>query len=106
MDELPQEKSKAVVSVEKEWPQKDMVEFKDVCIKYRPNTDTVLNQVSLKIESGQKVKVVGRTGAGKSTLCITLSIIVEACRGSIVLDGVDISKVDLQILRQIITIIQ
>ena len=82
-----------------------MVEFKDVSMKYRPNTETVLNKVSFKIESGQKVGVVGRTGAGKSTLCITLSRIVEAFGGSIEIDGVDISKVDLQILRQKITVI-
>jgi len=46
-----------------------------------------------------KVGVVGRTGAGKSTICISLSRIVELFEGHIEIDGVDISKVDLQVLR-------
>jgi ABC-type multidrug transport system fused ATPase/permease subunit len=52
-----------------------------------------------------KVGVVGRTGAGKSTICISLSRIVELFGGCIVIDGVDIGKCDLQKLREKVTVI-
>jgi ATP-binding cassette, subfamily C (CFTR/MRP), member 1 len=66
---------------------------------------TVLNGLSLKIKPGEKVGVVGRTGAGKSTLGLTLSRIMELQSGSIKIDGVDISRVDLDFLRSKITVI-
>ena len=52
-----------------------------------------------------KVGVVGRTGAGKSTLGLTLSRIIELESGAILIDGVDISKVDLHLLRSKVTVI-
>ena len=74
-------------------------------MRYRPNTDVVLSTVSFKIESGMKVGVVGRTGAGKSSMGITMSRIVELLEGCIEIDGVDISKVELKNLRKKITVI-
>lgn len=71
------------------------MEFKNVFLRYRPGTEIVLNNLSFKVEPGTKVGVVGRTGAGKSTICLSLSRIVELERGSIEIDGVDIGKVDL-----------
>lgn len=52
-----------------------------------------------------KVGVVGRTGAGKSTICLSISRIVELCGGRIEIDGTDIRKVDLQLLRRKVTVI-
>ena len=52
-----------------EWPTEGRVTFKDVFLKYRPTTETVLNGVSFEAEPGMKIGVVGRTGAGKSTIC-------------------------------------
>jgi ATP-binding cassette, subfamily C (CFTR/MRP), member 1 len=52
-----------------------------------------------------KVGVVGRTGAGKSTICLSISRIVELCGGRIEIDGVDIRKLDLQQLRRKVTVI-
>ncbi len=75
------------------------MEFKSVSMRYRPNTDVVLSKVSFKTEGGMKVGVVGRTGAGKSTMGITMSRIVELMEGCIEIDGVDISKVELKKLR-------
>lgn len=71
------------------------MEFKNVFLRYRPGTEIVLNNLSFKVEPGTKVGVVGRTGAGKSTICLSLSRIVELERGSIEIDGADIGKVDL-----------
>ena len=64
-------------------------------MKYRPNTPAVLKKLTFVVEPGSKVGVVGRTGAGKSTVCISLSRIVELFEGSIEIDGIDISKIDL-----------
>lgn len=72
-----------------------MIEFKNVKLRYRPNTETVLNSLSFKIEAGMKVGVVGRTGAGKSTLALALSRILEVEGGSIEIDGLEIQKVGL-----------
>jgi ABC-type multidrug transport system fused ATPase/permease subunit len=65
----------------------------------------VLKKLTFVVEPGSKVGVVGRTGAGKSTVCISLSRIVELFEGIIEIDGVDISKIDLQILRKKVTVI-
>ena len=89
----------------KNWIQRPFIEFRDLSIKYRHDTELVLKNVSFKIEASQKIGVVGRTGAGKSTLCLALCRIVEAASGQIFIDGVDISKISLQNLREKIAII-
>ena len=81
------------------------VEFRNFNLRYRPETEFVLNNISFKIQANQKIGVVGRTGAGKSTLCLALCRIVEAASGQIFIDGVDISKISLQNLREKIAII-
>lgn len=88
-----------------EWPQQGQIEFKAVHLRYRPTTDLVLKGLDFKIEAGKKVGVVGRTGAGKSTLGLTLLRLMEVETGSIEIDGIDISKVELQHLRHKITTI-
>merc|ERR1711871_1115988 len=64
-----------------------------------------VKNASFEIQDGEKIGVVGRTGAGKSSLAILLFRINEAATGTIYLDGVDISKVGLQTLRQACAII-
>lgn len=87
------------------WPQTGTIEFKDVELRYRPTTDLVLNGLNFKIEGGSKVGIVGRTGAGKSTISLALSRIVEIEKGAIMIDGVDSKSVPLDKLRNKITII-
>jgi len=65
----------------------------------------VLKKINFTAQPGEKVGLVGRTGAGKSTISNALSRIVELCGGSIEIDGVDISMIDLQVLRQKVTVI-
>lgn len=89
-ENLVQEVEEERVVVGEEWPSKGRIEFKDVMMRYRPDTETVLNRLSFKVEPGMKVGVVGRTGAGKSTLALTLSRILEVEQGSIEIDGVNI----------------
>ena len=64
-------------------------------MRYRPTTDVVLKGMNVKIKGGEKVGVVGRTGAGKSTLAISLTRIVDIFAGQILIDGVDINKISL-----------
>ncbi|KFY68700.1 hypothetical protein V496_00844 [Pseudogymnoascus sp. VKM F-4515 (FW-2607)] len=81
------------------WPSRGRIEFKNVTASY--NTESVaLQNLSLSINAGQKIIVCGRTGSGKSTLLLTLLRILELQSGSIELDGVDISRVRLDLLRQ------
>lgn len=65
----------------------------------------MLDKLTFKANPGESIGVVGRTGAGKSTICLSLSRIVEIVQGSIIIDGVDISKLDLNYLRANITVI-
>lgn len=76
---------------EKQWPAEGRVSFNDVQLRYRPNTELVLQGLTFNIEAGQKVGVVGRTGAGKSTLSLALTRIVEIESGEILIDGFNIS---------------
>lgn len=95
LSEVPQEQSEYSINLEDSWPTNGKVEFKNVTLKYRPTTEPVLRNLSFLVKAGMKVGVVGRTGAGKSTICISLSRIVELFDGRIEIDGIDISKVNL-----------
>ncbi|KAK5578522.1 hypothetical protein RB653_008194 [Dictyostelium firmibasis] len=87
------------------WPSKGMIEFKDVEIKYRPNAEPNLKNLSFKIESNEKIGIVGRTGAGKTTIASSIFRMVECSKGIILIDGIDISTLDLQKLRSSIGIV-
>ena len=74
-------------------------------VKYRPSLDLVLKGISFRVAGGEKIGVVGRTGSGKSTLALALTRMLEVSYGSISIDQVDISKVELKVLREKITVI-
>lgn len=109
--DIPQESTdvnvKAMRELEKrpEWPENGEIEFVDVNLKYRPNTEIVLRDLSFHVRSREKVGVVGRTGAGKSTICLSLSRIVEIVGGSILIDGLDIKLLPLKEVRKRLTVI-
>ena len=88
-----------------DWPQEGKVSFKDVSLRYRPKTALVLKDLTFDIEPGQKIGICGRTGAGKSTIALTLSRIIELEKGTIEIDGIDIGSLDLKDLRSKITVI-
>ncbi|KAJ7891133.1 ABC protein [Mycena leptocephala] len=87
-----------------DWPAHGAIEFKDVTMAYRPGLPNVLRGISLKIHAGEKIGVVGRTGAGKSSLTLCLLRIVEYL-GEIIVDGVNIGEIGLTDLRSNIAII-
>ncbi|EIN03766.1 ABC protein [Punctularia strigosozonata HHB-11173 SS5] len=88
-----------------EWPTEGSIEFKDIRMSYRKGLPDVLKGITMKINGGEKIGVVGRTGAGKSSLMLALFRIVELNTGSITLDGIDISAIGLNDLRRKIAII-
>jgi len=92
---IPQERSEQRQVDMKTWPLKGAVTFSDVSLRYRPNTELCLRNLSFDVAPGLKVGVVGRTGAGKSTMSLALSRIVEICGGHIEVDGVNISEIDI-----------
>ncbi|OAG44265.1 hypothetical protein AYO21_01261 [Fonsecaea monophora] len=87
------------------WPSHGVVEFIGYSTRYRPDLDPVLKNVTFKIEAGHKVGIVGRTGAGKSSLALALFRGLEAEAGKILIDDVDIGLIGLQDLREAITIV-
>ncbi|CAE6472878.1 unnamed protein product [Rhizoctonia solani] len=87
------------------WPENGQVELKDVVMSYRPGLPPVLRGLSMRINGGEKIGIVGRTGAGKSSIMVALYRMVELTSGSISLDGVDIGQIGLHTLRNRIAII-
>ncbi|KAI9221388.1 P-loop containing nucleoside triphosphate hydrolase protein [Blastocladiella britannica] len=94
-----------VMDADKEWPAHGKIEFKEYWTTYRSDLEPALTDLSIAIPAGCKVGVVGRTGAGKSSLTLALFRIIEATSGCITLDGVDIAKVGLRQLRSQLCII-
>jgi len=74
---VPQEILAGTIPSNPDWPEAGNVEFKNVMLRYRPDTEIILNSLSFVAKAGEKIGVVGRTGAGKSTICLSLSRIVE-----------------------------
>jgi len=85
--EIPQEKEESKMETctckSQNWPQQGNVTFNDVKLRYRPKTDLVLKGLNFDIQGGHKVGIVGRTGAGKSTMSLALSRIIELESGNI-----------------------
>jgi len=87
------------------WPSRGEVEFVNYSARYRDGLDLVLKNVNLDIKSHEKIGVVGRTGAGKSSLTLALFRIIEADTGHINLDGLNTSSIGLLDLRRRLSII-
>uniref|UniRef100_A0A3P9LP00 ATP-binding cassette, sub-family C (CFTR/MRP), member 2 n=1 Tax=Oryzias latipes TaxID=8090 RepID=A0A3P9LP00_ORYLA len=87
------------------WPEEGRLQFIDYKVRYRPGLDPVLHGITCNIASTEKIGIVGRTGAGKSSLTNCLFRIIEAAEGRILIDDVDISTIGLHDLRSRLTII-
>ena len=87
------------------WPAHGAVEFKNYSTRYRSDLNFVLKNVDLDIKPHEKIGVVGRTGAGKSSLTLALFRIIEPATGAISIDGLDTSTIGLVDLRQRLAII-
>ncbi|XP_078610231.1 multidrug resistance-associated protein 1-like isoform X2 [Branchiostoma floridae x Branchiostoma japonicum] len=87
------------------WPSEGKVNFNSYQTRYREGLDLVIKGINVNIKGGEKIGIVGRTGAGKSSLTLGIFRIIEAAGGDIKIDGVNISKIGLHDLRGRITII-
>uniref|UniRef100_A0A8C9V5L4 Canalicular multispecific organic anion transporter 1-like n=1 Tax=Scleropages formosus TaxID=113540 RepID=A0A8C9V5L4_SCLFO len=87
------------------WPDSGKICFENFKLRYRPELDLVLRGITCDIGSMEKIGIVGRTGAGKSSLTNCLFRIIEAAEGCIFIDGVDIATLGLHDLRNRLTII-
>ncbi|KAJ3025896.1 UNVERIFIED_CONTAM: hypothetical protein HDU68_006517 [Siphonaria sp. JEL0065] len=87
------------------WPEAGSISFKKAEMKYRPDLPPVLKNLTLEIKGGEKIGIVGRTGAGKSSIISALYRLVELTDGSISIDGVDLATVGLRQLRTSLSII-
>ncbi|KAJ3098524.1 hypothetical protein HDU97_003943 [Phlyctochytrium planicorne] len=88
-----------------QWPDQGQVDVSSLSIRYSANLPLVLKNLSFSTLKGEKIGVVGRTGAGKSTLSLAFFRIIPFAGGNITIDGYDIGKMGLQDLRERLTII-
>ncbi|POS84754.1 hypothetical protein EPUL_003663 [Erysiphe pulchra] len=102
---LEEEAPLHTIEIQKNWPESGEIMFKNVFMRYRTNLPFVLNGLSLHVKSGERLAVVGRTGAGKSSIMMTLFRLVELSAGSIIIDNIDISTIGLHDLRSRLAII-
>ncbi|XP_020586974.1 ABC transporter C family member 2-like [Phalaenopsis equestris] len=87
------------------WPSSGTIDFQDVVLRYRPELPPVLHGISFRIAASEKIGIVGRTGAGKSSMINALFRMVELERGTILIDDCDVSKFGLWDLRNVLGII-
>uniref|UniRef100_W5MJY3 ABC-type glutathione-S-conjugate transporter n=1 Tax=Lepisosteus oculatus TaxID=7918 RepID=W5MJY3_LEPOC len=87
------------------WPQTGTIELRGYGLQYRKGLDWALKGITVQIREQEKVGIVGRTGAGKSSLALGIFRILEAAKGEIYIDGVNIAEIGLHDLRSRITII-
>jgi ABC-type multidrug transport system fused ATPase/permease subunit len=104
-NKLDEEAPLHTVEVAKSWPQHGEIIFDNVQMRYREGLPLVLQGLSMHVKGGERIGIVGRTGAGKSSIMFTLFRLVEISGGSITIDGMNISKIGLADLRSRLAII-
>ncbi|KAI8899807.1 P-loop containing nucleoside triphosphate hydrolase protein [Globomyces pollinis-pini] len=103
--DLTQEDTLLKNDIPDDWPQRGCIKVKQLTVRYSPELQDILHGISFEINSGEKVAVVGRTGAGKTTLSAAFFRMVPIGNNSILIDGEDINNIDLCKLRSCLTII-
>lgn len=87
------------------WPSEGRMEVNDLVVGYAPDLPPVLKGLTFRAERNERIGVVGRTGAGKSSLTLAIFRFLEARQGTIYIDGLDISTIKLHALRSRLAII-
>lgn len=80
-------------------PERGIVEFKNVTLRYQNAKEPALHDISLRVEQGQTVVVMGATGSGKTTLLDTVSRLLDVSSGQVLVNGIDVRSWNLQALR-------
>ena len=103
--ELEEEAPLHLTEVAASWPEKGRITFTDTEMRYRAELPLVLKGLSMDVQGGERIGIVGRTGAGKSSIMSALFRLTELSGGTIQIDGIDISTVGLNDLRSRLAII-
>jgi len=96
---IPQEELQGSESPPRSWPAEGRIEFVHVTLKYKPELPPALDDISFLIASGMQVGIIGRTGAGKSSVLNAIFRLVPICSGHILVDGIDVAKIAVRELR-------
>lgn len=104
-NELEEEAPLHTVDIRESWPEKGEIIFDNVEMRYRDNLPLVLKGLSIHVRGGERIGIVGRTGAGKSSIMSTLFRLVEISKGSITIDGINTGTIGLFDLRSRLAII-
>lgn len=102
--EIKQEPNEEKKGPPRSWPEYGMLEFQSVYLRYATNEPYVLNNLTFKIKPREKVGIVGRTGAGKSSLISAIFRLADI-EGKVLIDGICTSDIPLKTLRSKIAII-
>ncbi|KAI9350658.1 P-loop containing nucleoside triphosphate hydrolase protein [Obelidium mucronatum] len=102
---IPSEAARDLPLPRPQWPETGSISFNNAEMRYRPDLPPVLKNLTLEVKGGEKIGIVGRTGAGKSSIISALYRLVELSAGSISIDGVDLATVGLRQLRTSLSII-
>ncbi|KAL2812956.1 P-loop containing nucleoside triphosphate hydrolase protein [Aspergillus granulosus] len=103
--QLEEEAPLQLAPVPPSWPENGQITFSNVAMRYRAGLPLVLKDLSMEIKGGERIGIVGRTGAGKSSIMSALFRLTELSGGRIEIDGVNIGTVGLQDLRSRLAII-
>lgn len=87
------------------WPNEGKIEFRNLSMRYASSADSVLKKISFLIPSKSKMGIVGRTGAGKSSIVAALFRICEPFEGELLIDSINILQLPLHQLRNAIAIV-
>ncbi|XXG51840.1 hypothetical protein AAC387_Pa03g0319 [Persea americana] len=98
--DVPQEELHACQPLHSDWPVQGNVEFEHVTLRYMPSSPAALRDVSFNIAAGTQVGIVGRTGAGKSSVLSALFRLTPICGGRILVDGINVADVAVRDLRK------
>jgi ABC-type multidrug transport system fused ATPase/permease subunit len=97
---LPKEQFTGIINIKDKDDFEGKIKFEKIYIKYRPNLDFALKNISLNIEEKEKICIMGRTGSGKSTVILGLFRLVESAQGEIFINNMNIKKIPLKELRR------
>lgn len=87
------------------WPATGTIRFEIITARYAPELDSDLYSITFDITAGSRVGIVGRTSAGKSTLALALIRGIDGSEGRVLLDGIDIARIPLQLLRSVVSVV-
>nr|XP_043635452.1 ABC transporter C family member 13 isoform X2 [Erigeron canadensis] len=103
--DIPQEKFQGNKILDAAWPSHGQIEFQNVALRYMPSLPPALRNLSLTIAGGTQVGIVGRTGAGKSSILNALFRLNPICQGHIIVDGINIADISLRDLRSRLAVV-